>query len=59
MRCLRTLHLTFVPDEEIGGSDGMCEFLKSEVFKRIAPVAMALDEGLANPGMQSFQKNYC
>jgi len=46
----RTLHLTFVPDEEIGGMDGMNEMLNSDVYKkRLAPVGVALDEGLANP----------
>jgi len=44
----RTCHLTFVPDEEIGGSDGMAAFLDMSEFKALQPVAMALDEGLAN-----------
>ena len=46
----RTVHLTFVPDEEIGGKDGMGELLKTDAFKRMAPVALALDEGLASTG---------
>jgi len=46
----RTLHVTYVPDEEIGGMDGMNEFLNSDIYlKHVAPVALALDEGLANP----------
>ena len=46
----RTLHFSFVPDEEIGGADGALKFVQSDVFKhRVAPVACALDEGLANP----------
>jgi aminoacylase len=57
LRCLkdsgfvpaRSIHLSFVPDEEIGGSDGMGAFLKSAEFQAIQPIAMALDEGLANP----------
>jgi len=38
----RNIHLLFVPDEEIGGVDGMEAFLASAQYK-------ALDEGLANP----------
>lgn len=44
----RTIHLTFVPDEETGGLHGMGEFLKHEDFTNLGPVACALDEGLAN-----------
>ncbi len=55
---LRTVVLTFVPDEEVGGRDGMGAFLHSECFQRIAGgasgkgggIGLALDEGLANPG---------
>jgi aminoacylase len=43
----RTLHLTFVPDEEIGGKDGMAVFVKSDEFKKLN-AGFALDEGLAN-----------
>ena len=46
---LRTIWLTFVPDEEIGGADGMGLFLKTGEFESIKPIALALDEGLANP----------
>lgn len=45
----RNIHLLFVPDEEIGGVDGMEAFLASEQYKSIQPVAFAFDEGLANP----------
>ena len=45
----RTIHITFVPDEEIGGADGMQILLASEWFKTIK-VGIALDEGLANEG---------
>ncbi|KAF1779487.1 Peptidase M20, dimerization domain [Phytophthora cactorum] len=45
----RNIHLLFVPDEEIGGVDGMEAFIASEQYKSIQPVAFALDEGLANP----------
>jgi aminoacylase len=43
----KTVHLTFVPDEEIGGADGMSLFVKSKEFKELNP-GFALDEGLAN-----------
>ena len=46
---LRTVWLTFVPDEEIGGTEGMAKMLEHDVFKEVLPVAFALDEGLANP----------
>jgi aminoacylase len=29
----RTIHLTFVPDEEIGGHDGMAKFVHTQHFK--------------------------
>lgn len=45
----RTVHLTYVPDEEIGGMDGMGKFVDSEAFKALN-VGLVLDEGLANPG---------
>ncbi|KAI8055333.1 aminoacylase-1A-like protein [Syncephalis plumigaleata] len=44
----RTLHLTFVPDEEIGGEDGMVAFIKSGGLAELNP-GFCLDEGLANP----------
>jgi len=44
----RDVHLTFVPDEEIGGVEGMARFVNTDTFKKLN-VAMALDEGLANP----------
>lgn len=45
----RTIHLSFVPDEEIGGADGINLLLASEEWKALQPVGVALDEGLANP----------
>ena len=44
----RTIHLTFVPDEETGGLHGMGEFLNHQDFQDLGPVGVALDEGLAN-----------
>ena len=44
----RDIYLTFVPDEEIGGS-GMAAFLDSDLYKNKLPgIALALDEGLAS-----------
>jgi len=45
---LRTIHVMFVPDEEIGGYKGMLGFMKTEFFK-LMNVGFVLDEGLANP----------
>lgn len=46
----RTVHLSFVPDEEIGGFDGINRLLSSNDWKAVLPVGIAMDEGLANPG---------
>ena len=40
----RDVHLTFVPDEEIGGSDGMKKFIQTETFASLN-AGFALDEG--------------
>ena len=45
----RTVHLSFVPDEEVGGADGMAAWLASRSFSELGRVGLALDEGLANP----------
>uniref|UniRef100_A0A1D1XEP2 N-acyl-aliphatic-L-amino acid amidohydrolase n=1 Tax=Anthurium amnicola TaxID=1678845 RepID=A0A1D1XEP2_9ARAE len=45
----RTVYLSFVPDEEIGGSDGAGAFAASEEFRAMG-VGVVLDEGLASPG---------
>jgi aminoacylase len=45
----RTINITYVPDEEIGGADGMNIMLNSLWFKT-QKIAIALDEGLANTG---------
>ncbi|KAL1782616.1 aminoacylase-1 [Sigmodon hispidus] len=44
----RTIHLTFVPDEEVGGHKGMELFVKRPEFQALR-AGFALDEGLANP----------
>lgn len=40
----RTINVTFVPDEEIGGELGMQEFVKTEYYKNLN-VGFSLDEG--------------
>ena len=44
IRLKRTVHISFSPDEEIGGKDGMKSFVKSQYFKNLN-VGFALDEG--------------
>lgn len=46
---LRTIHLSYVPDEEIGGVDGAGKFVGSPDFERLN-IGVNLDEGLASPG---------
>ncbi|KAL2915548.1 adenylate cyclase [Polyrhizophydium stewartii] len=43
----RTVHAVFVPDEEIGGADGMEKWVETDDFRSLN-VAFALDEGLSN-----------
>ncbi|CAL8088924.1 unnamed protein product [Orchesella dallaii] len=45
---LRTIHVLFVPDEEVGGSKGMAPFVKSPEFAKLN-VGFALDEGITSP----------
>jgi len=45
---VRTVYLSFVPDEEIGGHAGAEKFAESEVFEKMN-VGIVLDEGLASP----------
>lgn len=40
----RTIHVLYVPDEEIGGKEGMWQIVKSDEFRSLN-VACALDEG--------------
>lgn len=44
----RTVHILFVPDEELGGSKGMQPFVQSAAFKNLN-IGIALDEGVAHP----------
>ncbi|GAB4844892.1 hypothetical protein Ancab_038283 [Ancistrocladus abbreviatus] len=43
----RTVHVLYVPDEEIGGFDGMAKFVESEEFEELK-VGFVLDEGQAS-----------
>ena len=45
----RSIHVSLMPDEEVGGLDGAARFVQSEIFSKLN-VGLALDEGLANPG---------
>ncbi|KAJ1916269.1 adenylate cyclase [Mycoemilia scoparia] len=45
----RTIHIAFVPDEEIGSVDGLEKFVKTEDYAKLN-VGFFLDEGIANPG---------
>ncbi|KAJ1973062.1 adenylate cyclase, partial [Dimargaris xerosporica] len=47
-RFLRTVHLLFVPDEEIGSEEGMKVFVHQPEFKALN-IGFMLDEGVANP----------
>lgn len=44
---LRTIYITFVPDEEIGGASGMGSLVDSEHLTKMN-VGVALDEGIPN-----------
>lgn len=44
---LRTVHISYVPDEEIGGFDGMARFVESKEFKELN-VGFVVDEGQAS-----------
>ncbi|KAF5287664.1 hypothetical protein FQR65_LT12194 [Abscondita terminalis] len=44
----RTVHMVFTPDEEIGGAQGMGEFVKTQEFRNLN-VGFSLDEGMASP----------
>ena len=47
-RPIRNVVLTFVPDEEIGGKDGMGTMIPY-LQKMVPPIGIVLDEGLACP----------
>lgn len=47
LRFKRTIHITWVPEEEVGGKDGMETFIKMKEFAELN-AGFALDEGLSN-----------
>jgi aminoacylase len=50
VRLPRTMHVVFVPDEEIGGDHGMLAFIQTPLFKSLR-VAFTMDEGLYLNGL--------
>lgn len=52
-RFKRTIHISFVPDEEIGGVLGMKDFVHTKEFQALN-VGFALDEGVASPEEQFY-----
>lgn len=46
---LRTVYLSFVPEEEVGGKDGMGLFVQSQLFTSLN-IGVAMDEGAPSPG---------
>ncbi|KAL6858989.1 hypothetical protein ACP4OV_017991 [Aristida adscensionis] len=52
----RSIYVTFVPDEEIGGHDGVEAFIASKEFKEMN-VGLVLDEGIPSPG-EEYQVFY-
>lgn len=55
-RFKRTIHLSFVPDEEIGGVLAMQDFVHTNDFKSLN-IGFALDEGVASPTNDFFLYN--
>ncbi|EOA28555.1 hypothetical protein CARUB_v10024772mg [Capsella rubella] len=51
---VRSVYVTFVPDEEIGGADGVGKFVESETFKSLN-IAIVLDEGLPSSSGDSYR----
>ncbi|KAK4878254.1 hypothetical protein RN001_010760 [Aquatica leii] len=47
VRLQRTVHVLFVPDEELGGNKGMGVFVNTDDFRALN-VGFAIDEGFAN-----------
>ncbi|XP_014294163.1 aminoacylase-1 [Halyomorpha halys] len=44
----RTVHMTLVPDEEIGSQEGMAKFVHTQTFKDLN-IAFDIDEGCCSP----------
>ncbi|XP_033228168.1 aminoacylase-1-like [Belonocnema kinseyi] len=56
IRLKRTIHISLVPDEEVGGYEGMKTFTETQDFKSLN-VGFALDEGTASPN-EEFSITY-
>uniref|UniRef100_A0A8C8LN63 N-acyl-L-amino-acid amidohydrolase n=1 Tax=Oncorhynchus tshawytscha TaxID=74940 RepID=A0A8C8LN63_ONCTS len=59
--CMRTIHLMFVPDEEVGGHKGMETFVKLPEFQKLN-IGFALDEGKLTKNLTEFEeqiKKWC
>ena len=56
IRLKRTIHISFVPEEEVGGIEGMKAFTETEDFKSLN-VGFVLDEGSASP-TEEFSVSY-
>ncbi|KAL3641766.1 hypothetical protein CASFOL_012581 [Castilleja foliolosa] len=41
---LRTVHISYVPEEEVGGFDGMAKFVETDEFRKLN-IGFVLDEG--------------
>ncbi|XP_068630361.1 aminoacylase-1-like [Battus philenor] len=52
-RLKRTVHVCFVPDEEIGGVDGMKKFVESDEFRKLN-IGFELDESMASEDPKTF-----
>lgn len=52
----RTIHVTFVPDEEVGGALGMKSFVKTDAFKKLN-IGFSLDEACASEENDFFVFN--
>ncbi|KAF4660943.1 adenylate cyclase [Perkinsus chesapeaki] len=53
----RTIHVSLVPDEEVGGVDGAGKFVESPEFAEFN-VGVVLDEGLATPSAGNYTLFY-
>ncbi|XP_058978519.1 aminoacylase-1-like [Musca domestica] len=53
VKFMRTIHVSFVADEEMGGGLGMREFVNTSEFKSLN-IGFSLDEGLASPSEDSL-----
>ncbi|EER07719.1 conserved hypothetical protein [Perkinsus marinus ATCC 50983] len=56
-RLRRTIHISLVPDEEVGGADGASKFAYSDEFASLN-IGMVLDEGLATPSAEKYTLFY-